>query len=105
LGRALSLRGRPPWTPLAYCMLYLLRGQSSYRGFDRAFGKAFGRAFVELYMEVHVELLYAFVELLWSFCRAFAELLQSFDRALYRALVELRAEPYIEPHAGIRIGD
>ncbi len=33
------------------------------------------------------------------------ELLQSFGRASCRASVELRAEPYIEPHAGVYLGD
>ena len=98
MGRALSSRRRPPWTSLAHCVLYLLRGQSSCRGFARAFARAFsrafGRAFAELRMEVHAELLYAF-----------AELLQSFDRALCRASVELRAEPCAEPHAGVRTGN
>jgi hypothetical protein len=47
-----------------------------------------------------------------SLCRAFVELLQSFYRALLelcvelrksfgRVSVELRAEPYAEPHAGV----
>ena len=109
MGRALSSRGRPPWTSLAYCVLYLLRRQSSCRGFARAFARAFsrafGRAFAELRMEVHAELLYAFAELLQSFYRAFAELLQSFVRALYRASVELCIEPYVEPHIGVYTGD
>ncbi len=51
----------------------------------------------------------AFAELLQSFCRAlyggscraFIELLQSFSRAS----VELRVEPYAEPHAGVCTGD
>src|SRR6266576_6227855 len=51
--RALSSRGRPPWTPPAHCVLYSLRGQSSCRGF----GRAFGRAFAEPRMEVRVEIL------------------------------------------------
>ena len=41
------------------------------------------------------------LELLQSFCRAFAEFLQSFGRAL----IELHAEPYAEPHAGVCTGD
>jgi hypothetical protein len=35
------------------------------------------------------------------FSRAFVELLQSFGRAL----VELRVEPYTEPHAGVYTGN
>jgi hypothetical protein len=61
-------------------VLYLPRRQSSYRGFSRVFS----RAFIELCID-----------------RAFIELLQSFSRAS----VELRAEPYTEPHAGVCTGD
>ena len=42
--RALSSRGRPPWTPPAHYVLHLLHRQSSCRGFGRAFSRAFGRA-------------------------------------------------------------
>ena len=45
LSKALSSRGRPPWTPPAHYILYLLYRQSSCRGFGKAFSKAFGKAF------------------------------------------------------------
>jgi hypothetical protein len=48
LSRALSSRGRPPWTPPAHCVLYLLR---------------MGRALTEALVECLVELLQSFAEL------------------------------------------
>jgi len=57
LSRALSSRGRPPWTPPAHCVLHLLRGQSSCRGFGKAFGRAFAELRVELRVKLRIDLL------------------------------------------------
>ena len=81
-----ELKGETPLDPPAHCVLYLLYGQSSYRGS--------GRAFIELRVELCVKLC---IELLQSYMQAYGCLYGRLIVGMFiRVIVQIFIEPFIE---------